>query len=183
MNKTLARWALILALSAASCAPLPAAQPEPLALPYLFHTFNYSGNETTITLSSTCDRDLHPAPYCFQVIIHTAPGQTSVGAHLITIPLTEGYQPDRDVDWAKLLRDETGVGRLWSELDPASADDLLAEIGFGLGAQADHPVAIFLRVAYTRQGASGPATIILTDPPLAVLQILPGGRGVVRLDE
>jgi hypothetical protein len=180
MNKTLAVSVLILVLSTASCGPLTAEQPEPLVLPYVLYDQEHCGNQVKITLASACALDLDPGHYCFRIDIHAGEGQTMVGANVITVPLPEGYQPDREVDWAERIGDQEGSGGPWTgTIQPGT--DLWHEVAFGLGGQASDPVALFVRVTGTDQGTI--VTQMQTSSPLAVLQILPDGGGVVRLDE
>ena len=181
MNKTLAVLALILMLSTASCGPIPTEQPEPqpepLVLPYVLYEQEYHGNQVKITLVPDCMTDPKPDQYCFDIVIHAGEGQTTFGAQVITVVLTEGYQKNRKVDWKERIGDNTGSGTLTTGPDQPGLDHQ-TQVGF---LEQVYPVAVFVRLTATEQGAI--ITGLQTDPPLAVLQILPDGQGVVRLDE
>lgn len=176
IKKTLALLTLILVLSAASCGLTPTAQPEPLVLPYVLYEQTYHGNQVKITLVPDCMTDPKPDYYCFDIVIHPGEGQTTFGAHIITVPLTEGYQKDREVDWQERIGDNTGSGALTMGPDQPGLDHQ-TQVGF---VEQVYPVAVFVRLTATEQGAI--VTQLQTSPPLAVLQILPDGGGVARLD-
>jgi len=176
MNKTLAVLALILVLATAGCGPTPTPQPEPLVLPYVLYDRDFHGNQVTIRLLPDCMTDPQPDQYCFDIVIHPGEGQTTFGAQIITLPLTEGYQKDREVDWKERIGDNTGSGTL--STGPAEPGlEHRTQVGFF---EQVYPVAVFVRLTATVQGSV--VTGLQTSPPLAVLQILPDGGGVVRLD-
>ena len=180
MSKTLAALVLLLVLSAAGCGPAPAEAPAPLPLPYVLYEQEDFGNRVTITLASACGMVLEPGQYCFQLELHQGEWQTTAGANIVTIHLTEGYRPDMDVDWAERIGDQEGSGGIWTgEIEPGT--DLWHEVAFGLGEPTREPVAVFVRVTGTDGGAV--VTQMDTSAPVAVLQILPDGQGVARVDE
>lgn len=185
MNRTLAILALILVLSTAGCSlapaeqPEPTAQPEPLVLPYVIYEQEHCGNQFKITLIPPCDSTLKPDEYCFQIDIRAGEGQTQVGAMITTIRLTEGYRPGVAVNWEERVGDKTGAGSLHSgSIQPGT--DLWDQVYTGVGQSSD-PEAVFVRITATCQGSV--VTTLDTTAPLAVLQILPEGRGVARLDK
>jgi hypothetical protein len=63
-----------------------------------------------------------------------------------------------------------------------SATDVAADVAFGLGASAKYPVAVFVRVQAVSRDDSR-ITKEETHGPVAVLQLLPDGKGVARLDQ
>lgn len=176
MSKTFVLLALILLLSAASC---DRAQPEPLTLPYVLYEQEHYGNQVTITLDSACQMALQPDQYCFQIAVLPGADQSTVGVHIIAVPLTEGYRRGVDIDWEERVGDQQGSGALWEGSNPPGTA-LQTKVALGLAGQANDPVALFVRVTGTLQG--NVATQLQWEPPLAVLQILPDGGGVVRLD-
>ncbi|MFZ5918440.1 MAG: hypothetical protein ACOYZ7_16000 [Chloroflexota bacterium] len=178
MNKILATLALALALLAGGCKVMPAEESEPLVLPYPLYEQDYRGNQVTVTLQALPGG---PAPYGFHMAVHTAEGQTRFGVYVITVVLTEGYRQGRAVDWSERIADQKGSGGLW-EGEGLSAQEVTAMVDYGLGASADHPVAVFVRLVAA--DPADPATSHeQTDGPVAVLQILPDDQGVVRLDQ
>ena len=177
MNKTLAVLALILLLATVSCGPIPTEQPEPLVLPYVLYDQEYHGNQVKITLVPDCMTDPKPDQYCFDIVIRAGEGQTTYGAHIITVTLTEGYQKDMKVDWNERIGDNKGSGSLTTGPDQPGLEDQ-TQVGF---LEQVYPVAVFVRLTATDQGTI--VTQLQTDPPLAVLQILPDGQGVIRLDQ
>ena len=180
MNKTFATLALVLLLSAGSCTLIPAEQPEPLVLPYPLYEQEYRGNQVTITLQTLPDG---PAPYCFHMAAHTAEGQTKFGVYVIKVILTEGYQQGGSMDWNELIGDQTGTGGLW-EGEGLGAEDLTSSTAYGLEATGDYdyPVAVFVHVVAANPDDPN-TTYEERLGPVAVLQILPDGQGVVRLDQ
>lgn len=176
MTRTLALLALMLVLSTASCGLIPTPQPEPLVLPYVLYEQAFHGNQVKITLVPDCMADPKPDDYCFDIVIRPGEGQTTFGAHIITVTLTEGYQKDRQVDWQERIGDNTGSGAMMTGPDQPGLDHQ-AQVGL---VEQVYPVAVFVRLTATEQGAI--VTQLQTSPPLAVLQILPDGGGVVRLD-
>jgi hypothetical protein len=183
MNKTLVMLVLVLVLSLGSCSVIPAQQPEPLVLPYPLYEQEVEGSQVTVTLDSACT--LQPAPdgpkpYCFDIAAHIAEGETVFGVYVITVALTEGYRPGRPVDWTARIGDQTGSGEL-CEGEDLGGTDVASEVAYGLDASASYPVAVFVRlVATSRDDPS--ITVEETHGPVAVLQLLPDGQGVVRLD-
>ncbi len=178
MNKVLATLVLVLLLSAGSCTPIPAKQSEPLVLPYPLYEQEYRGNQVTVTLQTLPDG---PAPYCFHTAAHTAEGQTRFGVYIITVVLTEGYRQGMSVDWDERIKGQTGSGGLWKG-ESLGAEDLMSTTAYGLDVTADYPVAVFVRLVAANLNDPG-ITHEKTHGPVAVLQILPDGQGVVRLDQ
>jgi len=176
MNKTLAVLALMLLLSAGSCTPTPTEQPDPLVLPYPLYEQEFHGSQVTVTLQTSSD-----APYEFLMTAHTAEGQIRFGVYVITVALTEDYQQGMSVDWTERIGDNTGTGGLW-EGESLGAQDLISAAGYGLGDTADYPAAVFVRVVANDPNDPN-ITYEQTYGPVAVLQILPAGQGVVRLDQ
>ena len=179
MNKMLTALALVLLLSTGSCTLIPTKAPTPLTLPYPLYEQEYRGNQVTITLRTMADG---PASYEFLVTANTAAGQTKFGVYIITVELPEGYQPGTAVDWIERIGDRTGTGGVWEgEGESLGAQALTSSSAFGLGGAADSPVAVFVRIVSA--DPDDPNTISeQTFGPVAVLQILPDGQGVVRLD-
>lgn len=177
MNKSLAMFALLLLLCAGGCTTAPAEQPEPLVLPYPLYEQEFEGNQVTVTLETSPDG---PAPYAFNMAAHIAEGEPRFGVYVIQLSLTEGYRPDMAIDWTERLKDQTGTGGVWEREDLA-AIDVDSSSAFGLGGTDKHPVAVFVRVVATSRDHPG---VIREERhgPVAVLQILPDGQGVVRLD-
>lgn len=177
MNKMLTVWTLAWLLVAGGCTPNPTKQPEPLVLPYTLYEQNYRGNLVTVTLQNAPD---DPDHYAFDIVAHTAEGQTKFGVYVITAVLTEGYPPDTPVNWTERIGDQTGSGGVW-EGEILGAQALTSSVGYGLGDSADHPAAIFVRLVAADTAEPG-LTHGETYGPVAVLQILPDGQGVIRLD-
>jgi hypothetical protein len=184
MNKTLTILVLVLVLSLGSCNVVPAEQPEPLALPYTLYEQEIEGSQVTVTLEPTCV--LQPAPggrtrYCFDIAAHIAEEETSFGAYVVTVALSEGYQQSGSVDWAEHIRGQTGSGNLW-EGEFLGGTDVASEVAYDLGASTDYPVAVFVRLVATSRDDPSIA-LEETHGPVAVLQLLPAGQGVIRLDQ
>ncbi|GEM_PF-2204519 len=179
MNKTLAKTIamFLLMLPMGACSLAPAKQPEPLVLPYLLHEQEFEGNRLTVTLQDFLDG---PSPYCFHMAARTAEGETRFGVYIIAVVLTDGYQKGMRVDWNELIGKQKGSGGLW-EGQGLDATDLTSVVAYGLDATADHPVAVFVRVVATSR-ADPTITREEMQGPVAILQILPDGQGVVRLD-
>ena len=101
--------------------------------------------------------------------------------YVITVSLTEGYQQGIAVDWGERINDKTGTGGVW-EGESLGGQELMSTSAFGLGMEAENPVAVFVRVLAGDTRDSGISSEKLSGP-VAVLQILPDGQGVVRLDQ
>lgn len=178
MNKAIAMVSLVLILSSVGCTMAPTELPEPLALPYLLHEQEFEGNQVTVTLQDFLDG---PSPYCFHIAARTAEGENRFGVYIISVVMTDGYERGMRVDWNELIGSQKGSGGLW-EGPGLDATDLTSTVAFGLGATADHPVAVFVRVVATSR-ADPTITREEMQGPVAVLQILPNGQGIVRLDQ
>lgn len=184
MNKTLATLVLVLVLSAGSCSVIPAEQSEPLVLPYTLYEQEFEESQVTVTLESTCMQQPlpdGPSHYCFDIAAHIAEGETAFGAYVITVVLTEGYPQGMLPDRTERIRDQTGSGGLW-EGQSLGEIGVASEVAFGLDASANYPAAVFVRVVATSRD-NPDVTVEATHGPVAVLQLLPDGQGVVRLDQ
>ena len=157
---------------------MPVEQPDPLVLPYPLFEQEYRGNKVVVTLQTSVDG---PTPYEFLMTSQTAPGQTKFGVYVITVVLTEGYQHGMKVDWTKRIGDQTGTGGLW-EGKSLDAQDLISSTAYGVGNSDEFPVAVFVRVVAGDTDYAG-NTHEKTYGPVAVLQILPDAKGVIRLDQ
>ncbi len=175
MNKILATLALTLLLLAGSCTQVPDKQPDPLILPYTLLEREFRGSKVVVTLQTSKEG---PASYEFLITAETTPEHTKFGGDVITILLTEGYQPDMVVDWSERIDAEAGAVGLW-EGESLGGQELMESTGYGLGNTGEIPAAIFVRVV----AGDTMVTQEKTYGPLAVLQILPDDQGVIRLDQ
>lgn len=163
---------------------IPAEQSEPLVLPYTLYKQESEGSQVTITLESTCMQQ--PSPdgpnhYCFDIAARIAEGETAFGVYVITVVLTEGYPQGMLADWTERIGGQTGSGGLWKG-QSLGETGVASEVAYGLDASADYPVAVFVRVVATSRDNPN-VTVEETHGPVAVLQLLPDGQGVVRLDQ
>lgn len=179
MKKTLAKLAVILLLSIGSCTLIPAAQPEPIVLPYLLYEDVHSGNQVTVTLQTMPDG---PTPYGFHIAVQTAEGQTKFGVYVITVEVTEGYRQDMSVDWTERIGDQKGSGALWEGGAAGAEGAMLLTATVTLDGGSDNPVAVFVRIVAADPEVPDAAYEEIHGP-VAVLRSLPDGQGVIRLDQ
>jgi hypothetical protein len=175
MNKILATLALALLFLAVSCTPVSDEQIEPLVLPYTLLEQEFQGNNVVVTLQTSKE---DPRLYEFLMTAETAPEQTKFGVDVVTVLLTEGYQPEMEVDWSERIGAEAGEVGIW-EGESLGGQELMESTGYGLGNTGEIPAAIFVRVV----AGDANNTHQKTYGPLAVLQILPDAQGVIRLDQ
>lgn len=178
MKNTLILLAIILLFTAGSCKANTTEQPETLNLPYSIFEQVYEGSQVAFVLQDSANG---PTSYEFLLTADTATGETRFGMYVITVSLTEGYQQGMAVDWGERINDKTGTGGVW-EGESLGGQELMSTSAFGLGMEAENPVAVFVRVLAGDTRDSGISSEKLSGP-VAVLQILPDGQGVVRLDQ
>ena len=169
---------VLFALLAGGCAP-EAAQPKALALPVTLFDAELEGHHVTIVLHSACE-DLRPpegtsqVEYCYQADVQIAESLSGkLRASIIQLELTEGYQKDETIQWDERIGDAEGAGAVWEEPGPHAF-----WLPFEPGAD-NHPVAVFLQIQ-TLRDEDQPLSMHRVGP--VVLQLLPDGRGIARLD-
>jgi hypothetical protein len=117
-------------------------------LPYTLYEQEYMENKVAVTLQNSING---PTPYEFLTTAQTAPGQTKFGEFVITVILTEGYQPGKQMDWEERIGEQTGTGGLW-EGETLDAQELMSNTAFGVGNSDEYPVAVFVRVVAGETG-------------------------------
>lgn len=182
MNNKL-RGVLVFMILTASCGSIPSVQPEPLALPYTLYDQEFEGSQVTVTLDSSCMlavSQANPTSCCLKYDANFKREQTRFGVYLITVLLTNGYHPGETVNWISYIQDQTGSGSLWE------GDTLVGYGGSGVvacdqEASGGDPMAVFVRLVAADPADPG-LTLEEIYGPVGVLQFLPAGQGVVRLD-
>ncbi|MBC8447880.1 MAG: hypothetical protein H8D78_09030 [Chloroflexi bacterium] len=176
MRKGLVKGFLVLLLLAGGCVP-PTPSPQPLTLPATLFDATMHGHRVTLVLQTACQELTPPqgvsaVAYCLHADIHVVAGGM-VEVNVVQLDLPKRYRQGQSIQPEQAMGGG-GTGGGWTEPGAYELNLPFRPL------QESAPVALFLEM-HTRSAAGQPLSSQKLGP--VVLQLLPDGRGVARLDD